>query len=350
MNIGNILSRLSLSPIPLLATLMLFALIWSCLSCQNNMHSTPKIQDAARAGDLAKVEAPIDISVDQTIPIGDVFAPPSVTRPFYISNQIHDAANAGDLKRVKVLLQDNPKLVFSRDYIHGFTPLHWANKEVAELLLANGAQVNARSSIGYTPLHWAAEKDHKDVVELLLAHDAVIDAKNNEGKTPLHLAVTNSHKDIVELLLANKANVNAKNVFGETPLDIAAFVGRKDVMELLRRHGGRNGIGKGTIIRDSARLYMAGEDGAEDPVLLVNPMPPYTEDARKARIEGFVVLQAVIRKNGTVDTFKVLKGLGYGLDDSAINTIATKWRFRPGTLEGKPVDVIVNLEVHFRMF
>jgi len=38
-----------------------------------------------------------------------------------------------------------------------------------------------------------------------------------------------------------------------------------------------------------------------------------------------------------VDSFKVIRGLGYGLDESAINTIATKWRFRPGTLNGVPV-------------
>jgi TonB family protein len=60
-----------------------------------------------------------------------------------------------------------------------------------------------------------------------------------------------------------------------------------------------------------------------------------------------VVLQVIIRKDGTADNIQVLKGLGYGLDESAVNTISTKWRFSPGTLYGNPVDVMINIEVHF---
>jgi periplasmic protein TonB len=113
--------------------------------------------------------------------------------------------------------------------------------------------------------------------------------------------------------------------------------------------GSGMGNGRGTGIGDGVGPYVLG-NGVKEPVALVQPLPPYTEDARKARIEGVVVLQAVIRKDGTVDSFKVLKGLGHGLDDSAINTIATKWRFKAGTLKGVPVDVQANIEVRFRMF
>ena len=74
------------------------------------------------------------------------------------------------------------------------------------------------------------------------------------------------------------------------------------------------------------------------------------EEARKARVEGIVLIQAVIRKDGSVDSFRVLRGLGYGLDESAINTIATKWRFRPGAMHGVPVDVQANIEVTFRLY
>ena len=63
-----------------------------------------------------------------------------------------------------------------------------------------------------------------------------------------------------------------------------------------------------------------------------------------------VFIQAIVRKDGTVDSFKVLRGLGYGLDESAINAIANKWRFKPGTLNGVPVDVIINIEISFRIY
>jgi outer membrane biosynthesis protein TonB len=56
--------------------------------------------------------------------------------------------------------------------------------------------------------------------------------------------------------------------------------------------------------------YFIGKDGVSPPVSLIQPLPPYTEEARKARVEGIVVLQGIIRKDGSVDTFKVIKGLG----------------------------------------
>jgi TonB family protein len=99
---------------------------------------------------------------------------------------------------------------------------------------------------------------------------------------------------------------------------------------------------------NSSGVYVMGP-GVKAPVVLYQPLPPYTDEARAARVAGIVLIQAIIRKDGTVDSFKVLRGLGYGLDESAINTIAKKWRFRPGTFNGEPVDVQVNIEVSFRL-
>jgi periplasmic protein TonB len=107
--------------------------------------------------------------------------------------------------------------------------------------------------------------------------------------------------------------------------------------------GKKGGIGPGE------GPYVLGP-GLSNPRALIQPPPPYTEEARKAHIEGVVVIQAVILKDGTVASFKVLKSLGHGLDESAINTISSKWRFSPGTLKGTPVDVIANIEVRFHIF
>jgi ankyrin repeat protein len=121
---------------------------------------------------------------------------------------VHDAAAGGDLDKVKVLLKDNPDLVFSKD------------------------------NVGMTPLHWAAAQGHKGVAELLLANKAAVNAKDNVGRTPLHIAAYWSYEDVAELLLDNKAEVNAKNAAGETPLHMAVAGGHADLAELLRRHGG----------------------------------------------------------------------------------------------------------------
>jgi TonB family protein len=57
-----------------------------------------------------------------------------------------------------------------------------------------------------------------------------------------------------------------------------------------------------------------------------------------------------VRKNGSVDSFQVIRGLGYGLNESAMRTIASKWRFKPATFKGQPVDCEVDIEVYFTPF
>ena len=113
--------------------------------------------------------------------------------------------------------------------------------------------------------------------------------------------------------------------------------------------GGGMGGGSGGGIGSGVGPYVAG-NGVTPPIPIYEPPPAYTEEARKARTEGIVVLQAVVRANGTVDSFKVIKGLGYGLEESAISTIATKWKFKPGTFRGVPVDVQAQIEVTFRLY
>lgn len=78
------------------------------------------------------------------------------------------------------------------------------------------------------------------------------------------------------------------------------------------------------------------------------PQPQYTEIARKARIQGVVIVQAIIDKQGAVTNVKVLKGLPMGLSEQAVEAIK-KWKFKPATLNGKPVDVYYNLTVNFRL-
>jgi len=146
---------------------------------------------------------------------------PLVWSSIAFCGEIHDAVENGAMGRVEVLLKDNPELVFSKDSLFGETPLHTAVRngkaEMAELLLANKAAVNAKDKDGKTPLHQAAY-GAKDIVELLLANKADINAKDDYGRTPLHNAAEWGRKDMVELLLANKAEVDAKDNGNSTPL------------------------------------------------------------------------------------------------------------------------------------
>ena len=93
-------------------------------------------------------------------------------------------------------------------------------------------------------------------------------------------------------------------------------------------------------------IHVGGD--VQAPVRKYSPQPSYTEIARKARVQGVVIVQAIIDKQGNVTNVKVLKGLPMGLDKSAADTIKS-WRFEPATLNGKPVDVYYNLTVNFTL-
>lgn len=84
------------------------------------------------------------------------------------------------------------------------------------------------------------------------------------------------------------------------------------------------------------------------PVLIYKREPEFSEEARKARLEGMVVLLADVDEKGLVVNIKVHKTLGLGLDEKAIEAVQ-KWRFRPGLLDGKPVRQPVLIEVNFHL-
>lgn len=92
---------------------------------------------------------------------------------------------------------------------------------------------------------------------------------------------------------------------------------------------------------------MVGGD-VKAPIKEYAPPPQYTEIARKARIQGVVIVQAIVTKQGDVQDVKVLKGLPMGLDTAAAEAVK-KWKFKPATLNGKPVDVYYNLTVNFTL-
>ena len=237
--------------------------------------------------------------------------------------EILDAVQGGNLEVVKTLLIDDPSLVSLSSRVTGRTLLHEAvssdRKDVAEVLLAHGADVRAKDDHGWTPLLLAAHEGKKDLVEQLLAHGADVNSRDKQGKTPLHWAkpnikewlrqhgghdfqrdvldaaragnleliktlliddpnlvsvsssdlwrkplheaVSSGHKDVTEFLLANGANVNAEDEQGNTPLHLAASEGRKDVAEQLLANGADvNAKGK----QGNTPLHLAASGGKKD--------------------------------------------------------------------------------------
>ncbi|HEX3128522.1 MAG TPA: energy transducer TonB [Thermoanaerobaculia bacterium] len=84
------------------------------------------------------------------------------------------------------------------------------------------------------------------------------------------------------------------------------------------------------------------------PEVIVRTEPRYTEMARKARVEGVVILKAIIDERGYVTDVQLLRGQPMGLDQAAMDAVRT-WRFKPATLHGQPVKVYFNLTVNFTL-
>jgi hypothetical protein len=106
-------------------------------------------------------------------------------------------------------------------------------------------------------------------------------------------------------------------------------------------------LGKYEVIENGKRSIKPARE-FKAPSVQKNPMPHYTKEAEKALVAGVSSIQAIVYKNGTVGGCTVLIPLGYGLDEASMNIITTKWRFKPGTFNGVPVDVQCTIKMLFR--
>jgi TonB family protein len=97
---------------------------------------------------------------------------------------------------------------------------------------------------------------------------------------------------------------------------------------------------------DTGPIFVTGD--VQKPVKITEVQPQYTEIARKARIQGVVILQTIIDKEGNITDVKVLKALPMGLAEAAVSAVK-QWKYEPATLNGKPVAVYFNLTVNFQL-
>jgi protein TonB len=123
-------------------------------------------------------------------------------------------------------------------------------------------------------------------------------------------------------------------------------------------HGNGTGIGSGTGGGlgpgegggTGGGAFRAGVNGVGVPVCLYCPIPQYSDEARKAKYQGTVVLQVTITTDGKAINISVVKSPGLGLEEKAVEAVKG-WKFKPAVgPSGKPVATIVPIEVTFRLY
>ncbi|CAH1270821.1 DAPK1 [Branchiostoma lanceolatum] len=163
----------------------------------------------------------------------------------------YSAVREGDVQTVRRGLEAGVDVRVKRIW-YGLTSLHVASRygqtEVAELLIENKADVDARDYSQFTPLHRAAGRGHPGTCELLIRHGADVTARDQLFQsTPLHWAAWRGHPGTCELLIRHGADVTARDEVGRTPLDKAeqetlramkVAIKEKSYHELLQKSGG----------------------------------------------------------------------------------------------------------------
>jgi uncharacterized protein len=218
-----------------------------------SVDNSKKLMEAIRAGDKAGLEALLRGEpglLEFAAPNGSsamllaaYYGHPELADVFLRQGakpDVFEASAVGDLETVRRLVGGDRSLVnaFAAD---GFYPLGLAaffgHRAIVEFLLKNGADVKmaARNAQKVTALHGATARRDVEIVRMLLAAGADPNARQERGFAPLHDAAANGSEPLVELLLKHGARADAKADDGKTPGEMAADRGHKEIAEKLNK-------------------------------------------------------------------------------------------------------------------
>jgi ankyrin repeat protein len=181
--------------------------------------------------------------------------------------EIHDAVVSGDYEKAKILISADPSVVDAKStsdddpLLH--EAIHWGYFRIAELLVINKADVNAKAKSGDTPLLIACHNSTSDtnvlgVISLLLTNKADPNVRDKQGNAPLHKAAKQS-MEMIKLLLEHGAQINATNYWGKTPLFTAVVHGNLKIVQFLLEHGAEPNAGRANTLTP---LHMTAASGS----------------------------------------------------------------------------------------
>jgi ankyrin repeat protein len=201
-----------------------------------------------------------------------------------ISQEFLDAVRQGEVERVRELLDENPEFVGEVDGAQRTALYHAVDfgfREIVELLVSRGSDVNAQDFAGETPLQVAALDDRLELARFLLEKGAETEIRGTQARTALlFVARETGSVEMATLLLDEGAEINLRDAGFETPLDLAAWRGFEALVELfldrgaefsatgaegrkLVRFSADNGLGRlfRTLAEMGAELTIENENG-----------------------------------------------------------------------------------------
>lgn len=207
--------------------------------------------NAARKGDVAELEAMLSgdpsllasrNQMGQSAILLAKYHRQQAAVEFLLSRKpeltLHEACATGALETVKQMVRDRGRLIDTHSG-DGFTPLALAcffgHAAVAEHLVNQGANINlaATNQMKVAPIHAACAARQFDIVKMLVANGADVNARQQQGFVPLHAAAQNGDAVMAKLLLDHGADAKVRSDNGQNALDLAMLQGHAAVVELL---------------------------------------------------------------------------------------------------------------------
>jgi TonB family protein len=225
-----------------------------------------------------------------------------------------------------------------------------------------GDRAEVAPALVYLGIHSIEGKDYPGAMDLFQRAVAVSDSANTTGKAYMWIAmVEQTNPDHTAEAEADfrksigSLNANSPSDMA-TSLDLfARFLAKHDrESEAQPLQQQATAIVQKLEIADRAANSVASRfavtvgGDVSRPQLLKKVEPLYTEEARAAKYQGVVVVSVIIEPDGTADNIQVVKSLGLGLDEKAIEAVQ-QWLFKPGTKNGVAVPVAATIEVNFRL-
>jgi TonB family protein len=214
-----------------------------------------------------------------------------------------------------------------------FADVRSSRPVIIESCLRSGGDPNMRNEMGETLLMAAASSGSEYAVAELLSKDADANLKHPNGWTASYLARLNNHRSVAQLI------DQAGGICAGPTKGVCAKYPKAPALE-------------STIVADPLLIVPAPApkkpDNSTRVTILEKPQPETTPEARRNQVTGTVILRVTFLPSGVVENIRTIVGLPFGLTQQAIEA-ARKIKFRPATLDGRPVQKEQQVEYNFNL-